>query len=94
VEEGKTQRPKLDRPKRLVFTGTIAAVLGAILIVVGVLGYLSWQFSALAAPPQLTVSSPEADQSITGGVVSVTGKTTPGSDVSVNDSPVLTDTDG
>jgi hypothetical protein len=40
------------------------------------------------------VTSPEADVSLTGGVVDVSGRTTPGADVTVNDAPVLTDTDG
>src|SRR6185369_17506162 len=35
-----------------------------------------------------------ADEAIAGGVLDVNGHTTPGSDISVNDSPVLTDTDG
>ncbi len=94
IEQGKTNRPKLERSKRLVFTGPIAAALGIAIIVVSIVTYLVWQFSALAAPPGLTVTSPEVDQMITGSVINVTGKTTPGSDVSVNDSPLLTDTDG
>jgi cytoskeletal protein RodZ len=94
ISKGQTKRPVLERPKQLVFTGRIAAALGLVLGVAGVLGYLLWQFSALAAPPRLTVSSPGADEAITGGVIDIQGATTPGSDVAVNGSPVLTDTDG
>ena len=94
VEEGKTNRPKLVRPKRLVFTGTIFATAAIVLIIVSVLGYIIWQFSALAGAPVLTVTSPQSDISITGSVIDVAGHTTPGADVAVNDSPVLTDTDG
>jgi hypothetical protein len=61
---------------------------------VAVLGYLLWQFSSLAAAPSLAVSSPESDQVLTGAEIDVSGRTTPGADISVNDSPVLTDTDG
>jgi len=94
VAAGATKRPQMERPKGLVFTGKIFAGLGGLLAVGAVIGYLLWQFSALAAPPRLTVSSPDADQAITGAEIQVSGSTTPGSDVSVNDSPVLTDTDG
>jgi cytoskeletal protein RodZ len=94
VAKGETKRPQLERPKPIVFTGRILAVLGALAVLACVLGYLLWQFSALAAPPRLSVATPEADEAITGGVIEVSGHTTPGADISVNDSPVLTDTDG
>jgi cytoskeleton protein RodZ len=94
ITAGETKRPKLDRNKRLVFTGPIVAAL-VILASIGVISsYLLWQFSALAAPPSLSLTSPAADTAITGSVIDVAGKTTPGADVSVNDSPVLTDPDG
>jgi cytoskeletal protein RodZ len=88
------KRPRLDRPKRLVFTGQIVAIMSGLIVVAAVFGYLLWQFSALAGAPALTVTSPEADVSLTGSVFDVSGKTTPGADVTVNDAPVLTDTDG
>jgi len=94
VDQAQTKRPSLKRPARLVFTGRIVAVLVAVAVVVGVLWYLLWQFSALAAPPTLTITSPDGDMVLAGAVINVSGHSTPGSDVSVNDSPVLTDTDG
>jgi cytoskeletal protein RodZ len=94
VEAAETKRPQLERAPRLVFTGKIAAALGALIVAVAVVWYLLMQFSALAAPPSLVVTSPDADMVLTGAVMSVAGHTTPGSDVSVNSSPVLTDTDG
>lgn len=94
MEQGPTQAPKLDRPPRLVFTGRLAALGGTGLAIVVVLAYLLWQFSALAGAPRLDVTSPAADQAITGSVVEIKGSTTPGSDVTVDGSPVLTDTNG
>ena len=91
---GETRRPRLARPKRLVFTGQIVAVLVVIAVVLGVFGYLLWQFSALAGAPVLSLTTPSADEAITGGAIDVSGHTTPGADISINDSPVLTDTDG
>lgn len=94
MQTAETRRPQLAKPARLVFTGKILAALGVLVLAAGVLGYLLWQFSSLAAAPSLTVSSPESDQALTGAVIDVSGRSTPGADVSVNDSPVLTDTDG
>jgi cytoskeleton protein RodZ len=94
VSKGEMKRPMLKRPKRIVFTGQVVAVLGGLVVAAAVFGYLLWQFSALAGAPRLVVTSPEADMSLTGGVIEVSGHTTPGADVNVNDSPVLTDTDG
>ncbi len=94
VAAGETKQPRLQRPKRLVFTGPLVAALGGLIVVVAVLSYLLWQFSALAAPPRLEVNTPASDATITGGVIDLAGKTTPGSDVTINDSPVLADTDG
>ncbi|HVQ43663.1 MAG TPA: RodZ domain-containing protein [Candidatus Saccharimonadia bacterium] len=94
VAQADTKRPQLERAPRLVFTGKLAAVGGVLVVAASVLWYLLWQFSALASAPGLTVNSPESDVVLTGAVVNVAGHTTPGADVSVNESPVLTDTDG
>lgn len=94
MEAGRTSRPRLERSRRLVFTGPIVAALAGLVVAGGVLAYLLWQFSALAAAPVLSIDSPTADSTIRGTVVNVAGRTTPGADVSINDSPVLTDIDG
>lgn len=94
VAEADTKRPRLERPKRFVFTGQVVAGLAVLLVALAVLWYLLMQFSALAAPPTLVITSPDADRVQVGAVLDVAGRTTPGADVSVNDSPVLTDTDG
>ncbi len=94
IQTADTKRPQLERSSRLVFTGKVLAVLGVLVLVAGVLGYLLWQFSSLAAAPSLTVNSPATDKVLSGAVIDVSGRTTPGADISVNDSPVLSDTDG
>ncbi len=94
VVVGATKQPRLERSKRLVFTGPIVAALGVAVVIVAIVGYLVWQLSALAAPPQLTITTPATDTTITGGVIDVSGTTTPGADVSINDSPILSDTNG
>lgn len=94
IAAGETKRPQLVRNKRFILTAPMLVALGGLALAGLVFSYLLWQFSALAGAPRLDVDSPEADLAITGGVIDVNGKTTPGSDVNVNDSPVLTDTDG
>jgi cytoskeletal protein RodZ len=94
LEASNTRRPRLVSTRRIVFTRSILAALAGLIAVAAVLGYLLWQFSALAGAPRLVINSPDADEAINGGVIEVSGSTTPGSDVKVNDSPVLTDVDG
>jgi cytoskeleton protein RodZ len=94
VAKGETRAPRLERPRRLVFTGRLVTVGGVLLGAVAVVWYLLWQFSALAGAPRLTVTNPDSDRAITGSIIEVSGNTTPGSDVTVDDVPVLTDTDG
>lgn len=94
VDQANTKRPQLERGARIVLTRRLLGVFGALAVAAGVLWYLLWQFSALAAAPKLTVTSPDADRVLAGAVINVAGRTTPGADVNVNDSPVLTDTDG
>jgi cytoskeletal protein RodZ len=94
VERANTKRPQLERGARIVLTRRLLGVFGALAVAAGVLWYLLWQFSALAAAPKLTITSPDADRVLAGAEISVAGSTTPGADVNVNDSPVLTDTDG
>ncbi len=94
IQAAETKSPQLERPARLVFTGKMLAALGVLMTIALVVGYLLWQFSALAAAPSLTVSSPDSDLALTGSSIEVSGRTTPGADITVNDSPVLTDTNG
>lgn len=86
--------PQPFKEAKLALTPKLA-VAGATLLVVAIIGsYLAWQFSALAAAPHVDLTSPISDQVITGGVVEVSGKATPGTDVFINDSPILVDADG
>lgn len=94
VSAGATRRPRLARPKRIVFTGKILAILVGIVLIVGVVTYLLWELTALAGAPSLSVTSPSANAVVTGSVLVVSGYTTPGSNVSINNSPIVTDAVG
>ncbi len=91
VSAVKLERPK---PKRMVVTPRIAFGLIGVLVVGLVVAYLGWQVQALAAPPKLVVAQPAGDQVVEGNLVNISGQADAGSDVAVNDSPVLTDANG
>jgi len=94
VSEAATQRERFERPRRVISTGPIIAGLAAAGAIFGLLGYILVQMSVLAAAPQLAVSAPAADVLVSGSQVTIVGRATPGSDVSINDSPIYTDNDG
>lgn len=92
--EAETRAPRIVKPVRLIITGRLVGVMATALLVLGVIGYLATQFSSLAAAPKLILTSPTADETINGSSIRISGRTTPGSDVSVNDIPVPSDADG
>lgn len=96
---GKTEAAVVNLPKpvksrRFIFTPSILILAAFLVAAGGVVGYLYWQFSALAAPPKLEVTAPVGDQVIYGSLIDVAGSVGGGADVFVNDSPVLTDANG
>ncbi|HSX14504.1 MAG TPA: RodZ domain-containing protein [Candidatus Saccharimonadales bacterium] len=90
------ERPKSIQPptKSFVITPRLVIVSAAVLILAAVMAYFGWQVSTLAAAPKLVVTNPSSDQVIEGSLADVNGHATLGADVFVNDSPVLTDTNG
>ncbi len=94
LEEVKRDAPKPVKEAKLNVTPRWAIGGVTLLVVAGVVAYLAYQFSALAAAPRLDINSPVADESITGGVIDVSGKATPGTDVFINDSAIVTDANG
>ena len=93
-EAALTKRPQLKRPPRLVVTGRLAAIGAVLLVIIMILGYLVWQLSALAAPPNISILVPDANQAVTGSVTTVSGHATPGADVAIDDVAVVSDADG
>ncbi len=93
------QPVRMARPKADVASGPrvssrgLAAV-SLVGVLLAVLGYLFWQFSALTAAPRLTVSNPDKDQVLYGSLITINGRVDGGADVYVNDSPILSDANG
>lgn len=65
----------------------------ASLFVVIMVGYIGWQLSKLSAPPVINLSNQEKSTVSTAYVI-VSGEVDSGSDVFINDSPILTSPDG
>lgn len=93
--------PQPNKPKirpigttKIVVTPRLLAGLVTV-AVVGLIGaYLVWQLSFLSAAPKLTIDTPAEDQVIFGSVVDVGGQVGSGADLYINNSPVLTDSNG
>jgi hypothetical protein len=90
----KAAAPKPVKTRRLVLNMQLLVASGVVLGFVAIALYLIWQFSALAAPPQLAVSQPPKDQEFYGGLLDINGHATPGADILINDSPILVDGSG
>lgn len=98
-ERGGLAAPKRAAPKpvkgpRVAVTPRLAVAAGTLVVVAVIIAYIGWQFSALAAAPRLELTSPVTDQVIVGSVVEVSGQATAGTDIFINDSPILVDADG
>jgi|GEM_PF-6681093 len=79
--------------RSLVLSQLITAGL-AILIIVGIIGYVGLQVLTLISPPSINLDSP-ADGFVTGNSsVEVRGKTEENTDVSINGISILTEPDG
>lgn len=89
-----SRRTSLIKPRKLVYTpGLLIGVLAATALV-AVVGYLAAQFNTLASAPRLEITNPKADTVVYGSVLAVTGHVDGGADVFVNESPILTDSNG
>lgn len=79
---------------RFALTPRLLTLVGAIIVALGVGGYLIWQLSSLTAAPKLAVTNPNQDQVVYGSLITVNGHVAGGADVFVNDSPILVDGNG
>jgi cytoskeletal protein RodZ len=99
VKERGDQAPQLTHKqarinREPILSPRVLTLASAVTVAILVLGYLFWQFSALTAPPRLTVANPDKDQVLYGSLITVNGQVGGGADVFVNDSPILSDADG
>ena len=86
--------PKKGVFEKFVWSPKLTFLLGVAIIVVAVLGYLSFQYTSFISPPSLEIFGPNKEQVITDTKVNVSGKTDSDATISVNNQPAIVDADG
>jgi len=86
--------PKPDVSSKFAWSPKLTFFAGLAVAAISLLGYLIFQFVRFNSPPRLTVESPKEGQEIKGATVPVFGSTDLDAKVTVNNQPVLVDTDG
>lgn len=69
-------------------TPRFLVIAGIIIVLAGILSYIGYSVHTLAAPPNLEIASPSADQILTTDKVEIIGKTDDGVTVTINNQPV------
>lgn len=82
----------IDHQALSITPKTLLIALATIFVLV-IITYVGWQFTKLSAPPVLNLVNQERSK-VTTSYVIVSGEVDSGSDVFINDSPVLTSPDG
>jgi cytoskeletal protein RodZ len=86
--------PKKDQVNRFVWSPRLTFIVGVLLVVLTIAGYLSFQYFTFIRPPKLEVGSPFENQVIEESVIRVSGNTDPEATVVVNNQPVIVGEDG
>ena len=91
---GLSINPKPDVGGRFTWTPKYTFLLGILIIVVMLLGYLAFQFIKFNSPPALEVTSPPDSFITTSNKVDVSGKTDSDATIKINNQLVLVGNDG
>jgi cytoskeletal protein RodZ len=94
VSSPMARRSTLIKPRRLVYTPSLLIGVLVAAVLIAIVSYLGVQFSSLAGAPKLQVSQPNSDKVVYGSVLNINGHVDGGADVFVNDSPILSDSNG
>lgn len=86
--------PKPDVGGKFTWTPKYTFLLGIVIIVVMLFGYLGFQFVKFNSPPALEVNKPSENFVTTSNKVDVSGKTDSDATVKINNQLVLVDDDG
>lgn len=86
--------PKPDISSKPSWNPKITFVLGIVLVVVAIMGYLGFQYKKFVSPPSINVISPVEGQLVSTNSVLVFGSTDVDVKIIVNNQPILVDEDG
>jgi cytoskeletal protein RodZ len=86
--------PKPDVSDKFVWSPRLTFFVGASVVVLGIIIYLSVQYFSFISPPSLSVSSPKENETVSIKVIEVVGVTDPDATIEVNGQSALVDQDG
>ena len=86
--------PKPDVSDKFVWGPRLTFFVGATVVVLTIIIYLSVQYFSFISPPSLSVSTPNENETISIKVIEVVGVTDPDATIEVNGQSALVDQDG
>lgn len=86
--------PQPIKQPKFLLTPTIIIIATVVLLVIGTLGYLIYQFYNFQKPPMLKLTYPEKNITVEEKEITLKGKTDPGMFVQVNDEAIKISDDG
>ena len=86
--------PKPDVSDKFVWSPKLTFFVGATVVVLTIIVYLSVQYFSFISPPSLSVSTPNENETISTKVIEVVGATDPDATIEVNGQSALVDQDG
>lgn len=86
--------PKPDIDKKFVWSPRLTFLVGSGIVLLGIFGYLLFQYIRFISPPHLTLISPRPDQVVMQNTVLVSGSTDTDAKIVVNNQPVSVNEDG
>jgi len=79
---------------KFVITPKALSVAAGLLFVIVTLGYIIWQVGSINKTPSLDIVSPQDRQIISDSVITVSGRTDPGTSLNINNKSVFVDSQG
>ena len=86
--------PKPDVQTKFAWSPKLTFIVGSILLAIGLLGYLGYQYYGSINPPELEVASPQDNMLVEGFEVVVAGSTSTDATITANNQPILVAGDG
>lgn len=80
--------------KRFVWGPRFTFLAGVLIVILVVLSYLGFQYGKFSAPPTLLITEPKEGQIISRNTLQVNGKTDSDVTITVNNQPVIVNSDG
>lgn len=84
----------IDRESRWIVTPWVVGVVLSVVVLLGFIGYVTYQVQQFAAPPELVITSPSRESVVTTEEVVVTGQSEPGATVWVDNLSTSVASDG